>query len=136
MRKVLRGAGHEAYSTQVYRDSGGQAGRESIHRPGRTIPRRELGGEPVRNVVRGRLFAEQDFAFMVKKSDATAVLRAIIARYFTPAGLNIGVIWTHNGGEFQRSFQLLLAELGIKHERTPPYTPVQRGSGTDSGSSS
>ena len=32
--------------------------------------------------------------FMAKKSDATAVLRAIIARYSAPAGLNIGVIRT------------------------------------------
>ena len=51
------------------------------------------------------------------------VLRAIIARYLAPAGLNTGVIWTDNGGEFQKTFQSLLAELGIKHERTPPYTP-------------
>ena len=43
-------------------------------------------------------------AFMAKKSDATAVLRAIIARYFAPAGLNIGVIRTENGGEFQGAF--------------------------------
>ena len=61
--------------------------------------------------------------FMVKKSDATAVLRAITNRYFAPAGLNIGVIRTDNGGEFQGAFQSLLAELGIKHERTPLYTP-------------
>ena len=60
---------------------------------------------------------------MAKTSDATAVLRAIIARYFAPAGLNIGSIRTDNGGEFQGAFQSLLAELGIKHERTPPYTP-------------
>ena len=62
-----------------------------------------------------------------KKSDATAVLRAIIARYFAPAGLNTGVIRTDNGGEFQETFQSLLAELGIKHERTPPYTPQYNG---------
>ena len=66
-------------------------------------------------------------AFMAKKSDATAVLRAIIAKYFAPAGLNIGVIRTDNGGEFQGAFQSLLAELGIKHERTPPYTPQYNG---------
>ena len=40
-------------------------------------------------------------AFMAKKNDATAVLRAIIAWYFAPAGLTIGVIRTDNGGEFQ-----------------------------------
>ena len=66
-------------------------------------------------------------AFIAKKSDATAVLRAIIARYFAPAGLNIGVIRTDNGGAFQGAFQSLLAELGIKHERTPPYTPQYNG---------
>ena len=66
-------------------------------------------------------------AIMAKKSDATAVLRAIIAKYFAPAGLNIGVIRTDNGGEFKGAFQSLLAELGIKHERTPPYTPQYNG---------
>ena len=66
-------------------------------------------------------------AFMAKKSDATAVLRAIIARYFAPAGLNISVIRTDNGGKFQGAFQSLLAELGIKHDRTPPYTPQYNG---------
>ena len=35
-----------------------------------------------------------------------------------PVGLNIGIIRTDNGGEFQEAFQTLLAELGIKHERT------------------
>ena len=39
-------------------------------------------------------------AFMAKKSDAKAVPRAIIARYFAPAGLNVGVIRTDNGEEF------------------------------------
>ena len=66
-------------------------------------------------------------AFMAKTSDATAVLRAIIARYFTPAELNIGVIRTDNGGEFQGAFQSLLAELDIKRERTPPCTPQYNG---------
>ena len=66
-------------------------------------------------------------AFMAKKSDATAVLRAIIARYFAPAGLQIGVIWTDNGGKFQGAFQSLLAELGIKREPIPPYTHQYNG---------
>ena len=66
-------------------------------------------------------------ALMAKNSDAAAVLRAIIARYFAPAGLNIGVIRTDNGGEFQGAFQSLVVELGIKHERTPPYTPQYNG---------
>ena len=39
-------------------------------------------------------------AFTAKTSDATAVLRAIIAKYYAPtATLNIGVIRTDNGGE-------------------------------------
>ena len=66
-------------------------------------------------------------AFMAKTSDATAVLGAIITRYFAPAGLSIGVIRTGNGEEFQGAFQSLLAELIIKHERTPPYTPQYNG---------
>ena len=60
--------------------------------------------------------------FMAKKSDVTAVLSAIIARYSAPAGLNIGVIRIDNRGELQGAFQSLLAELGIKHECTPSYT--------------
>ena len=59
-------------------------------------------------------------ALMAKTSDTTGVLKTIIAGYFAPAGLNIGVIRTDNGGEFKGAFQSLLAELGIKHERTPP----------------
>ena len=43
-------------------------------------------------------------AFMAKTSDATAVLRAITARYFAPGGLNIDVIRTDNGRELQRRF--------------------------------
>ena len=66
-------------------------------------------------------------AFMAKMSDATAVLRAIIARYFTSAGLNIVVIRTDKGGEFQGAFQSLFVELSIKPERTPPYTPQYNG---------
>ena len=38
-------------------------------------------------------------AFMAKTSDAMAVLRAIVARYFAPARQNIGAILTDNGGE-------------------------------------
>ena len=68
-------------------------------------------------------------AFMAKTSDATAVLRAIIARYFAPAELNIGVIRTHTGGEFQGAFQSLLAELDIKRARTPLCTPQYNGVG-------
>ena len=64
---------------------------------------------------------------MAKTSDTTAVLRAIIATYFAPAELNIGVIRTDNGGEFQVAFQSLVTELGIKHECTPPYTPQYNG---------
>ena len=66
-------------------------------------------------------------AFMVKKSDATAILRAIIARYFAPARVNVGVIWNDNGGDFQGAFQSLLAELGIKEERPLPYTSQPNG---------
>ena len=42
--------------------------------------------------------------FMAKKSDATVALRAIVARYFAPAGLNIGVIGTDNSGSFRGRF--------------------------------
>ena len=66
-------------------------------------------------------------AFMDKMRDATAVPGAIIARYFAPAGLNIGVIRDYNGGELQEAFQSFLDELGIRHERTPPYTPRYNG---------
>ena len=90
---MLRGAGHGACSAQVYRDSGGQACGESIHRPGRTISRGELGEEPVRDVVRmDNVSRYKAVAFMAKTSDATAAVRVIIATYFAPAGLNIGIL--------------------------------------------
>ena len=107
-------------STETLADK--RAGRV-FNRPDRTFHVPSLAGS------RFAMLCVDDFsrykivAFMAKKSAATAVLRAIIARYFTPAGLNIDVIRTDNGGEFQEAFQSLLAELGIKHERTPPYTP-------------
>ena len=64
-------------------------------------------------------------AFMARKSDATVMLRAIIAKYFVPTRLKIGVIRTDNGGgEFEETFQSLLAEYSIKHERTPAAHPA------------
>lgn len=47
--------------------------------------------------------------FLAKKSDATVVLRVIIASYFAPAGLKIPAIRTDNGGEFHEALQPLLA---------------------------
>ena len=41
---------------------------------------------------------------MAKTGDATVVLGPILARHFAPAGLNIGVIRTDNGVEFQGVF--------------------------------
>ena len=66
-------------------------------------------------------------AFMDKMRDATAVLRAIISRYVAPARQNISVIRDYNGREFEWAFQSRLAELGIRHEPTPPYTPQHNG---------
>ena len=62
-------------------------------------------------------------AFVARKGDATAMLRAIIAKYFTPTSLKIGVTRIGNGGEFEGKFQSLFAEYSIKQERTPPHTP-------------
>ena len=54
-------------------------------------------------------------AFMAKKSDATAVLRAITAKFFAPAGLNIGVIRTDNGGEFQGACAIIWRQAVTWH---------------------
>ena len=64
---------------------------------------------------------------MAKTGDATVVLGPILARYFAPAGLNVDVIRTDNGVEFQWVFQSLLAETGIRHERILPYTSQYNG---------
>ena len=45
----------------------------------------------------------------------------------TPPGTPRRFIRIDNGGEFQGACQSLLAELGIRHERIPPYTPHNIG---------
>ena len=58
------------------------------------------------------------FRFL-KKGDASAALRNIIAEYTTPAGLKIGSIRTDEGGEFEGEFQQVFDSHGITHEFTP-----------------
>ena len=59
----------------------------------------------------------------LKKSDAAAALRNIIAEYITPPGLKLGAIRTDEGGEFEGEFQQVLDSLGITHKFTPPDYP-------------
>lgn len=59
---------------------------------------------------------------MVKTSDTTTVLRAIIAMYSMAAGQKIGEIRIDNVKEIE-GFYSLFAELYVKNEHTPPCTP-------------
>ena len=65
--------------------------------------------------------------FLRKKSDATEGLRDIINDDIAPQGLQIGIVRTDGGGEFDGQFQTFLSERGIKRERTPPHTPQYNG---------
>lgn len=59
--KTFLSAVRDAYSTQVYRISGGLASRESIHRPDEGILGRESGVEWVRDAVHGRLLKVHNY---------------------------------------------------------------------------
>ena len=72
-------------------------------------------------------FSRLKIVRFLKKSDAAAALRNIIAEYITPAGLKIGYIGTDEGGEFEGEFQQVLDSHGITHEFTPPDTPQYNG---------
>ena len=61
------------------------------------------------------------------KSDAAKELRELVAEHTAPAGIKIGTVPTDGGGEFEGEFQLLLKELGVKREMTPPHTPQYNG---------
>lgn len=63
---------------------------------------------------------------MAKMSDATVLLRAIIASFFDFLS-KIGVIRTDNSDEFPERLQSLFAILHIRQERTPPYKPQNKG---------
>ena len=52
----------------------------------------------------------------LKKIDAAAALRNIIAEYITPPGLKIDSIRTDEGGEFEGEFQQVVDSHGITHE--------------------
>ena len=66
-------------------------------------------------------------AFISRGSYATVIPRTIIARYFAPVELKIGVIRTDNGGEVQGALSLLLANVSIRHDGTPPYMTQYSG---------
>ena len=65
--------------------------------------------------------------FLKHKNQVAGALEDIIASHISPAGLKIGIIRTDGGGEFEGEFQDLLNNLGIKHEKTPPYSPQYNG---------
>ena len=66
--------------------------------------------------------------FLKHKSDAAKELSELVAEHIAPAGIKIGTpVRTAGGGEFEGEFQLLLKELGIKPETTPPHTPQYNG---------
>lgn len=65
--------------------------------------------------------------FLRHKHDATKALRSITKKNITSAGLQVGIIRTDGGGEFDAQFQSLLTKYGIKRDSTPPYTPQYNG---------
>ena len=65
--------------------------------------------------------------FFKHKIDDAKELREFFAVHIALAGNKIGIVRTNGGGEFADEFQMLLTELGIKRETTPPYTPQHNG---------
>ena len=65
--------------------------------------------------------------FLKHTSDAAKEPRELVAEHIAPAGIKIGTVCTDAGGEFEGGFQLLLKELGIKRDMTPPHTPQYNG---------
>lgn len=61
--------------------------------------------------------------FLKCKSDAAAGLSDTRGTHITPVNLKVGSIRTGGEVEFTGPFKYLLDNPGIRHERTPPYTP-------------
>ena len=60
--------------------------------------------------------------FLSKKSDATEELQVLINDEIDSQGLQISIVRTDGGREFDGRFQTFLGKRGIKRERTP-HTP-------------
>ena len=65
--------------------------------------------------------------FLKHKSDAAKALCELVVEHIAPPGIKIGTVRTDGGGELEGEFQLLLKELEIKRETTPPHTPQYNG---------
>ena len=65
--------------------------------------------------------------FLKHKSDAAKELCELVAEHIAPSDIKIGTVRTDGGGELEGEFQLLLKELEIKRETTPPHTPQYNG---------
>ena len=91
---------------------------------GRSMPATSLGGSKYVMICVDD-FSRMKIVRFLKKGDAAAALRNIIAEYTTRAGLKIGSmnIRTDEGGEFEGEFQQVLDSHGITHEFTPTDTP-------------
>jgi len=62
-----------------------------------------------------------------RKEDATAFLKSSLA-WFKSHGLVVERVMTDNGSAYtSHAFQEALAEAGVKHKRTRPYTPRTNG---------
>lgn len=62
------------------------------------------------------------------KSEVTPVLKELIAQIKTETGREVKVIRSDNGGEYlSTELESWMAKLGIRHEKSTPYTPQQNG---------
>lgn len=65
---------------------------------------------------------------MTEKSDVFDIFEGHVKRAERSLNLRVKAIRTDNGSEFvNRNFYLFCSEMGIKHEKTNPYTPQQNG---------
>ena len=86
-----------------------------------------LGGHPYAMLCVDGFTCFKLFRFLKHKSDAAKELLELVVEHIAPAGIKIGTVRTDDGGEFEGEFLLLLKELGVKRETTPPHTPQCSG---------
>ena len=63
-----------------------------------------------------------------RKSDTANVIKSVIARWENQLGSNVIAVRSDRGGEYIASaLQSFLAEKGIQHQKSAPYSPEQNG---------
>ena len=65
---------------------------------------------------------------VIRKADVAATVRQVVQLLETQSGQKLKAVRTDNGGEYLSSaLQTYLAEKGVEHQLTVPYTPQQNG---------